>query len=389
MSNLVPGWKECKLRDLCIIHYGKSPNEVKVDYSMYAIWGTGGKSGFANNKLFDGPFTLVGRKGTISKPLWIQDDAWVIDTAYAVMSKNNIEEKFLYYLLDFSDLKELNESTGVPSLNRETLYNFKVRYSERREEQKKIAEILSSIDKVIELTKVEIIKLKNLKKGMMQDLLTKGIEHTKFKESPIGKIPESWLVCKVSEVIIQNIYGPRFSANDYNPHGNVRTIRGTDVDRAGSLEYRSAPVAQLDDKLVKTHTLKHLDVIVVTTADCGVTAVFEEQSMPYIPSAYMVKLRFDQTKLNPYFFKFLMGINILQNQVESSIRKGTVANLPGSDLISFKIPIPSIAEQDRIVAILTSAEQKLLTKSDKLKRLNFVKNGLLQDLLTGKVRVKV
>ena len=78
-------------------------------------------------------------------------------------------------------------------------------------EQKKIAKILTSIDRVIELTEKEIAKLKDLKKGMMQDLLTKGIGHTKFKDSPTGRIPESWEVIKLKKAIES---GPH---NGYSP----------------------------------------------------------------------------------------------------------------------------------------------------------------------------
>lgn len=255
-------------------------------------------------------------------------------------------------------------------------------------EQQKIAAILSSVDDVIEKTQAQIDKLKDLKTGMMQELLTKGIGHTEFKDSPVGRIPVGWDVVQFREIFEEYKYGPRFSSKDYATDGNVKTIRGTDVSTNGEIHYQQVPVAQIDDKTVSAHTLQEGDLVMITTADCGVSAVFRDQGFPYIASAYAIKLT-PKDSLAPEFIKFYMQTPLALKQVESFVRKGTVANLPGSDVMTIKLGLPPRVEQEKIASILNSLDDKIRLTTEKLGALTNTKKALMQDLLTGTVRVKV
>ncbi len=259
-------------------------------------------------------------------------------------------------------------------------------------EQKKIAEILSSVDEAIQATQKVIEQTKLVKKGLVQELLTKGIGHTKFKKMKLGteevEIPVEWELNIFGNICKSNLYGPRFSAKEYTAKGNVKTIRGTDINEYGNIMYEQAPEALLDENLVKLHRLLHGDIIIITTADCGVTGVFEECSIPFIPSAYTVRYRLKEN-ISSYFIKFYMQTFYAKNQVNGLIRKGTVANLAGSDVLKIRLPVPPIPEQKQIAEILSSVDESIQQKQTKLEQLKQVKKGLMQDLLTGKVRVKV
>jgi len=267
------------------------------------------------------------------------------------------------------------------------------------EQQTKIAKILTTIDNVIEKTEAAIAKYQAIKQGMMHDLFTHGIGANGqlrpsyadapelYKESALGWIPKEWNCEQLDEYITFKMYGPRFSAKDYNKQGNVKTIRGMDFTKNGEILYDQAPIALLPKNLVKAHELQERDVIVVTTADCGITAVFRDQGFPYIPSAYTVKYKFNE-KMNPYFFKFQMETYAAMAQVEKYIRKGTLANLPGSDLLNFWMNIPKEEEQIKIVERLERVNSKIAIEKQTLLKQMQLKQGLMQDLLTGKVPVK-
>ncbi|MEW8359708.1 MAG: restriction endonuclease subunit S [Candidatus Thiodiazotropha sp.] len=256
-----------------------------------------------------------------------------------------------------------------------------------KSEQQKIASILTSVDEVIEKTESLISKLQDLKKGMMQELLTKGIGHTEFKDSPVGRIPKQWDAGLVNDVIESYAYGPRFNAKNYDPNGNVKTIRGTDVSSDGAIKYKQVPIALLDGSIVNKHALQDKDIVMITTADCGVTAVFQSQQIPYICSAYAIRLR-PNNKLNPFYFNFFMQTDNALKQVDKYVRKGTVANLPGSDVLKIKFPLPSVEEQEQIVSILSSIDERISKKLLRFNKYKHLKSALMQDLLTGKVRVK-
>jgi len=111
------------LRELAIVEYGASPKEIRVqDATGIKIFGTGGFVGYSRMPLFEEPLIVVARKGTLDKPVFSENPCWVIDTAFAVIPKNNVDAKWLYYQLLNYDLKKLNEATGVPSINRDFLY---------------------------------------------------------------------------------------------------------------------------------------------------------------------------------------------------------------------------------------------------------------------------
>lgn len=195
-------------------------------------------------------------------------------------------------------------------------------------------------------------------------------------------------VQKFKEIIVSNTYGPRFNANDYADNGNVKTIRGTDVSLDGSIKYNQVPTAQLDEKFIKSHTLEDGDLVMITTADCGLTGIFEEQNEKYICSAYAVKITLDKSLTYPYYFKYFFQTTLAKNEVNKYIRKATVANLPASDILRFSHRIPSKQEQEKIASFLISVDIKIeqLTKKEEL--LLSYKKGVMQKIFSGEIRFK-
>ena len=113
------------LRELSDIEYGASPKEIRAnDRTQFGIYGTSGFLGYATKPLFNGPLVVVARKGTLDNPVYVKDNCWVIDTAFAVLPKKEVESKWLYYQLSNYDLKKLNESTGVPSISRDIFIGY-------------------------------------------------------------------------------------------------------------------------------------------------------------------------------------------------------------------------------------------------------------------------
>ncbi|MFP6791387.1 MAG: restriction endonuclease subunit S [Thalassolituus sp.] len=276
-------------------------------------------------------------------------------------------------------------------------------YIPSKKQQKKIAKILSTVDNLIEKTQSLIDKYTAIKQGMMADLFTRGIDMTTgthcgklrpsvedapdlYKQTELGWVPKDWDDTKLGKYIEKYLYGPRFDAGQYSIDGNVKTIRGTDFTKYGEILYEQVPIAEIPIGKIKHHILKQGDLVVITTADCGLTAVFEEQDYAYIPSAYAVKLKLIEGA-DPYFIKAYMQTDLAERQVNKYVRQGTLGNLPGSDLLDFFIAMPSLNEQQAIVSKLTSVEQLIVKEKFYLAKMHKKKKGLMQDLLTGKVQV--
>lgn len=165
-------WEVKHLSDVLTVGYGKNQKDVEVPKSEIPILGTGGIIGWSNKALYDRPSVLIGRKGTIDKPRYIDTPFWTIDTLFYTDIDNKLTTpKFIYYLFQTIDWYKYNEATGVPSLSASNISKITFA-SPILEEQQKIASILSTVDEQIEAYEEEKAKYEELKKGLMQKLLT-------------------------------------------------------------------------------------------------------------------------------------------------------------------------------------------------------------------------
>ena len=171
LGRIPESWEVGKIMDILTIKYGKSQKEVENPNGDYPILGSGGLMGYANGYLYDKPSVLIGRKGTIDKPQYIEKPFWTVDTLFYSDIKLDNLPLFVYYLFLTIDWRKYNEASGVPSLSVNNIHNIKISIPPL-EEQKQIAEILSTVDKKIENLKEKKQSFEELKKGLMQKLLT-------------------------------------------------------------------------------------------------------------------------------------------------------------------------------------------------------------------------
>lgn len=414
IKDIIPkDWKIVKLSEITeLITKGTTPttngysylddgvNFVKVESihangtfipQMFAHVGEDCHNSFKRSQLRNNDilFTIAGALG---RSAIVNNEILPANTNQAVAIIRLKNTEYLNYIFHYlrgnyvkNLIEKINVSTAQANLSLGQINQFEIPLPPLPE-QKKIAEILSTVDDKIEVIDHQIIETKALKKGLMQRLLTKGIGHTEFKDSPLGEIPKSWEVLEFGDLISSHCYGPRFSSKDYSESGNVKTIRGTDINKTGDILYQKVPTAKLPNDFVENHKLKDGDLVMITTADCGLTGVYFDQGFPFIPSAYAVRIRLNE-KAYPFYFKFMFQTELAKNQVEKYIRKGTVANLPGSDILKFTFPTPPFEEQQKIAEILSSVDDKLNVLSEKKNHYQELKQGLMQQLLTGKIQV--
>ena len=306
------------------------------------------------------------------------------------------KDYFCKVLHEYQDIKSqlhrMSQGGIMSGLNSQIIHSLKFPIPPLNE-QKKIAEILTSVDKVIELTEVEIEKLKNLKKGMMQDLLTKGIGHTKFKDSPIGKIPKEWSVEKLANIA-------KVKGGKRLPKGEVFSdfktsfpyLRVTDFKdmtvKDGQIKYLTeAQFNRLKNYRISKDDL-YITVAGVNLGEIGtIPEKYDQANLTENADKIIIN---NPAKVHKEFLKYFLNGEYIQNEIGQE--KGTGGGVPKLALHrieSFFIVIPNIKEQITISENINAVERNIATKETKYKKLIEVKKGLMQDLLTGKVRVKV
>jgi len=164
-------WEVAPFGNVMTIRHGKSQKGVESASGQYPIYATGGQIGFASEFLYDKPSVLIGRKGTIDKPRYADSPFWTVDTLFYSEIKTNVSPKFIFYKFCMIDWMQYNEASGVPSLNASTIESVLVSMPEL-EEQTAIATILSDMDEEIQTLQQRLSKTRQLKQGMMQELLT-------------------------------------------------------------------------------------------------------------------------------------------------------------------------------------------------------------------------
>lgn len=164
-------WGKKPLGDLLSIRHGRSQNEVESIDGPYPILASGGQIGLASKFLYDKPSVLIGRKGTINQPQFMEVPFWTVDTLFYSEIKAPNSAKFLYYWFCLIDWMQYNEASGVPSLNARTIESVEIVCPEQ-EEQTAIAQVLADMDADIAAVETRLTKARAIKQGMMQELLT-------------------------------------------------------------------------------------------------------------------------------------------------------------------------------------------------------------------------
>ncbi len=185
-------WRGSRIGDEIELAYGKSLPAHTRKAGPIGVYGSNGRVGHHSQSLISGPGIIVGRKGSVGRVVYSDDDFWPIDTTYYVVNKNDHDWRFLFHLLSSIGLNELNSHSAVPGLNRQDAYSIPVRLPTKTE-QRQIALALDTVENSIKFEETVIKKTVALKRTTMRELFTRGLRGEAQKETEIGPMPESWI----------------------------------------------------------------------------------------------------------------------------------------------------------------------------------------------------
>lgn len=305
---------------------------------------------------------------------------------------SRLDKGYLFYVLDslYKLINKSKTSGAVPHVDRNLLLNVPV-FLPPLLEQQKIATILSSVDTVIEKTKAVIEQTKIVKKGFMQELLTKGIpgQHKKFKKTFVGEIPEEWEVVRLEDVAkVQTGVAKNKNIESKDgimlPYLRVANVQDGFLDLA---EVKNIPVEEND---AKRYLLQKGDVLFTEGGDndkLGRGCVWEAQINPCLHQNHIFAVRCS-SRISPYYLSIYasspQGKSFFFN---SSKQTTNLASINSTQLKTFSIPLPSLKEQVQIVSMLNSISNMETCENAYLVTLFDIKFAIMQVLLTGKVMV--
>lgn len=406
IGTIPPDWNVNKLSDLVDkIKSGGTPTSTKKEYYGGDIPFVKIEDITASNRYLQATKISISDEGLNSSNAWLVPEGSLLYSIYAtvgeviinqvpvatnqaimgIIPNKKVETDYLYYFLQGikNKLSIYFKETTQKNLTAEIVKNFRIGLPPLPE-QHKIASILSKVDEHISHTEAIIEKTEELKKGLMQQLLTKGIGHTKFKKTEIGEIPEEWDVVKLVDVSLNLLGGgtPSTANNEYwdgsipwmtSAHINGRYIR------SGQKYITQKGLEQSSTKLIPKE-----NILFVTRVGVGKIAI---NLIDIAISQDITGIIIDKEKANIGFIYWKL-LDVARKIVSLS-QGSTIKGILKSDLANQNVALPPLSEQTRIANMLMKIETNIEQNQTYLSHLQELKKGLMQDLLTGKVRVTV
>jgi type I restriction enzyme S subunit len=348
----------------------------------------------SNAKLFKKGTVLLSFKLTIGRVSIAGRDLYT-NEAIAGLTSDAIDHLFLYYGLQYWNLlKNVDQAIKGVTLNKRKLKKIDTFYPVEKKEQQKIAEVLANYDLTIAQTEALIAKHQRIKTGLMQDLLTRGIdEHgqlrdpstIRFKPSPLGMIPEEWEVKTVDELCHDVCVGIVIKPTQYYVNNGVPALRSANVQpnfiNSDNLVY----ISEKSNRILSKSMLREGDVVSVRTGYPGTSAVVTKE----FNGVNCIDLIISKPKpeILPKYLSTWVNSAFGKNQVLKSQGGLAQQHFNVGQMKKLIICKPDVKEQERILKVLDTQDLIISNQESRLKKLVQIKTGLMQDLLSGRVSV--
>ncbi|MBQ7192246.1 MAG: restriction endonuclease subunit S [Paludibacteraceae bacterium] len=397
------GWETIKVKQCFKFRNGKSFNGIlkeKADNEYcYPVYGGNGVIGYCKTPLLKEPTLIVGRVGEYCGNVFkTQSESWVTDNAMLVneilLKDFNID--FWAIKLNSLQFNHYSDSTGQPKVTQGGIGAISFTYPINNEEQTAIANILSKVDETIAAVQNSIDSAERLKKSLMQNLLTGKMKPDGTFRTPdefyidekFGKVPVGWEVKKLKEVCTNTgEYGANASAIPFNGL-TPRYIRITDIDDFGNLIDEDK--ATIDAENYDKYLLQDDDFLFARTGDTvGKSLLYKRAQMGMaVYAGYLIKYTFDKEKIIPEYFNVIAQSEFFERFKVAMKRIGAKPNINSGEYSSFKFLLPKTTqEQLAILSRFNDVDTIISKNNSKLIVLGKLKKSLMQNLLTGKVRV--
>ena len=313
--------------------------------------------------------------------------------------KTQFDLKYLSYLLNSDNVQKHFVSRASGSGIRYTLSlsdfkSAKIRFP-KKSEQSAITAMLSKVDEAIAAVQSSIATAQRLKKSLMQNLLTGRMkpdgtlrkEDEFYVDEKFGKVPLGWEVKRLKDICLNSgDYGANASAIDYD-ETKPRFIRITDIDDFGQL-MDEGKASMAGDNTTK-YMLEEDDFLFARTGDTvGKSLLYKKEMGPAVYAGYLIKFTFDKAKVLPEYFDLIAKSEFFEAFKIAMKRVGAKPNINSREYCSFRFLLPSdIEEQKEIFGRFAHIDKTQKAKQNKIALLERLKKSLMQNLLTGRVRV--
>lgn len=397
-------WEVKKLEEISEFNNGKAHENCIDDNGEYIV---------VNSKFISSDGTVYKRSNSNLSPLIVNDitmvmsdvpngkalakcflvdksDTYTLNQRICSIKGKDMNSQYLFYFLNRNKyFIKFDDGVGQTNLRKGEILECPILVPPLSEQQK-IVEILSIVDEQIENTDQLISKTKELKKGLMQQLLTKGIGHTKFKQTELGEIPVEWDLCKMEDICERIIVGIASSTAEYytTEENSVPIIRNQNIKENKIDVTDLLFITSEFDVQNKKKRLRKGDLLTVRTGYPGITAVVTSDLEDCQSFTTLISSPYP-TIIDSNYVSYYLNSPNGKMELKRISAGGAQQNLNVASLSKFLVKVPPLKEQQKIAEILSTVDEQIESYGQEREKYTELKKCLMQQLLTGKIRVTV
>lgn len=389
-------WEVKELSQIVELKSGETITSKNISSDdFFPCYGGNGLRGYTSTFNRNGEHVLIGRQGALCGNIeYVNNKFFASEHALVVTTIKNYSYKWLAYVLDRMHLNQYSESSAQPGLSAIKLKKLKVSLPPKQE-QTAIATALSDVDNLIQSLEKLIAKKEAIKTGTMQQLLTGKTRLPEFatredgspkgfKQTELGRIPEDWKVGTLSELSSYindgTHYTPSYVQNGV-PFYSVENVTANDFINVKNISLEE------HNRLIKRCKPERGDILMTRIGSLGKTRIidWDVDASIYVSLAL---IKPSNTIKSQYMYEFSKS-NLFQKEVEKrSLVNATPQKINMAEIGQVQICYPKNKnEQTAIATTLSDMDTEIQALQQRLEKTKDIKQGMMQQLLTGKVRL--
>lgn len=388
-------WATKRLGEVLQLNYGKSlPVKSRVDGAV-PVYGSNGIVGTHNVPTVKKPGLVVGRKGSAGKVHYSRGPFCPIDTTFYITQEHapDVDLEFLFYLLRHIDLTRITGDVGVPGLNRDMAYMEPAKIPATVREQRKIAHILSTVERAIEAQERIIQTTTELKKALMHKLFTEGLRNEPQKQTEIGPVPESWKSITLGELcdkpdgaLQTGPFGSQLHKHEYQEEG-IAVVNPTHL--AGNrINHEDVPrVSEQVAQRLRKHRLRRFDILFARRGEIGRQGLVTEAEETWLCGTGCFLVRASKPFVDNRFLALYFATDRLVKWLYSHAAGAIMPNLNNSVMQRLPVFYPDQETQTTIIKTFGAIDSKLSAAVQKKSALQDLFHTLVHELMTARIRV--
>ena len=388
-------WEIRRIGDFAPLQRGFDLPNSEIQSGDYPVVYSNGIGNYHNCYTVKSPCIATGRSGTLGKVHYVEQDCWVHNTSLWVTKFDNCEPKFIYFLFQKIGFERFASGSGVPTLNRNDAHEFKIALPKSITEQTAIATVLSDTDALISSLQTLIAKKQAIKLSAMQNLLSGKIRLPEFTQRPAGSskttrqtelgcVPEDWEVVELEKVAEIKSGGTPSTNRSEFWNGHILWCTPTDITSLSG-KYLSDTNRKITEMGLNNSAAELLpigSVLMTSRATIGECAIAKR---PMTTNQGFKNFICNRTVNNEFLYYLLSS---QKDKFIELCNGSTFLEISTTQVRKFKITIPkSTTEQTSIAQLLSNMDAEIEALGCRLKKTQALKQGMMQALLTGKIRL--